>query len=223
MLMRFVYPVGVFCLALIGSSFFAGHFAGRPTLPDQTQRRPKWDDMRSYRFTARITTNDGVSPFKVGEVITGQFCYDLKGANMHPNAIGHASFKSARNAISLQTSGLRFSGRGDVLVTVGAFPHAEHFQIVASDLAVPNGWDMDHGGQSQTYGIVLQNAPPQRVILGTGIPDRLSLTDFSSTRELRLDFFHGVRFPGGQVIGRAIVSATVEGLEECSSAPPAEI
>jgi hypothetical protein len=105
------------------------------------------------------------------------------------------------------------------LVTVGAFPPwAEHFQIVAFDLALPNGWEMDHGGQSQTYGIVLQNVPPRKAIAGLGIPDRISLADFSSTRELRLDFFHGVRFPGGQVIGRAIVSATVESLEHTPAA-----
>ena len=72
---------------------------------------------------------------------------------------------------------------------------------------------MDHTRRSQSYGVTLQNAPPRAAVPRVAVPDRLTLSDFVTTKELRLDFFHGVRFPGGQVEDRSIVYATVEKLE----------
>jgi hypothetical protein len=97
---------------------------------------------------------------------------------------------------------------------VHAFDHAEGFQIVAMDLKLPEGWEMDHRGGSQTDGFLLQNAPSRKVIdRAARIPERVSLFEFVNTREVRLDFFHGVSFPGGKVTNRATVYATVESLE----------
>ena len=178
-------------------------------------RGPALDHVRRYQFTARIKANAGVSPFKVGSVITGRFTYDLKGKNKHADNLSHAAFESARNAFTFQAGDLGFSGAGEILVTTAAFKYAEHFQIVAFNLNLPMGWEMNHAKDSQSFSFLLQNAPAKRVLADPPhIPNRLSLPDFVNTRELRLDFFHGVRWPGGQVNARATVLATVESLEE---------
>ena len=168
---------------------------------------------RTFRFTARIKKNDGVTPFKVGELIKGTFTYDLKGENIRPDLIRFGRYRSKRNSFSFQLGELRFTGVGDVLVSVVAWDHEETVSIVAPDLKLPKGWQMDHTRYSQSYGILLQNAPAKKVLRGGGMPDQLSLADFANTRELRLDFAHGVRFPGGRVNDRATVFATVETLE----------
>jgi hypothetical protein len=147
-------------------------------------------------------------------VISGSFRYDLDVLNQRPGISGGGVYESIRNAITFRVGPHQFFGAGDVSVTVGAFEHAEHFQIVATDLLLPMGWQTDHTQRSDTYGIVLQNVPPKGVIGCPVIPHRLSLTDFTSARELRLDFVHGVRFPGGRVTERATVFAAVNSLEE---------
>jgi hypothetical protein len=170
---------------------------------------------RTYRFTARITDNARITPFKVGGRVSGSFTYDLRGVNIQPGIPGHASYSSPNNAVIFQTEGMRFTGVGDVLAVVNSLEPAEDFGIVAPDLKLPDGWEMDHTQRSQTYSFRLQNAPPKGVIdRAAKIPRDLSLSDFVNTREVRLDFFHGVRFPGGKITGRATVFATVETLEE---------
>ncbi len=42
---------------------------------------PARRDVRTYRFTARVSDNGGVTPFKAGSLITGTFSYDLKARN----------------------------------------------------------------------------------------------------------------------------------------------
>jgi hypothetical protein len=172
--------------------------------------------VRTYRFKARITDNAGITPLRVGDLIRGRFTYDLKARKLRPadRPLPYGHYASARNAIEFEVGDLRFTGAGEVLVTVSAFDHAEHFGVVAPDLKLPKGWEIDHKQGSQTYGFLLQNAPPRKVLAGPGIPDRVALADFVNTKEVRLDFFHGVRFPGGQVNGRATVFAAVESLEE---------
>jgi hypothetical protein len=171
---------------------------------------------RNYRFTARVKDNGGVSPFRVGALITGTFTYGLRATKIRPQqrSLPFGHYQSRRNSITFQLGDLRFAGKGPVLVTVSSLNHSEHFGVVAPDLELPRGWEMDHTQRSQTYGFLLQNAPPKKVITRVAIPERVSLADFVSTREVRLDFFHGVRFPGGQVKGRATVYASVERLEE---------
>ena len=171
------------------------------------------DTPRMYRFAARINDNGGVSPFKVGELITGTFTYDLRGKNKVAANLPHGSFESKRNSLAFQLGDLRFSCIGEVSVTIGAFGHAEHFQIIAFDLELPKGWEMDHKKGSQTYSFLLQNAPSNNVITRVAIPERILLRDFRGTRELKLGFCPGIRFPGGQVKEHATVTATVETLE----------
>jgi hypothetical protein len=192
-----------------------------PTLPvifpGNTAAVPLPTDLRdvcAYRFTARIKDNGGITPFKVGDVISGTFTYDLRGKDRHAEAAEFGAFESSANAFSVQLGEERFFGAGDVLATLAVDKHAEHFGVVAHDLKLPKGWEMDHTVRSQSYGFLLQNAPSRGVVERRGLPDRLSLADFVDTREVRLDFFHGVRFPGGRIEGRATVFATVESLEE---------
>jgi hypothetical protein len=168
---------------------------------------------RTFRFKARITKNGGVAPFKVGEVITGTFAYDLKGENIRPDMTRFGRYRSKRNSFSFHLGDLRFTSVGDVLISIVASDGNETFSLTAPDLKLPEGWQMDHTGGSQTYGPLFQNVPPRKVLRGIGLPDRLRLADFVNSRELRLDFGHGVRFPGGKVNERATVIATVERLE----------
>jgi hypothetical protein len=169
----------------------------------------------TYRFTARVTNNGGVTPFKVGELITGSFTYDLRGTNISPEVPAHGVYSSPRNSLAFQVGKLRFSGVGDIWTVVNAFDHAEDFGVLAPDLKLPEGWEMDHTRRSQTYGFLIQNAPSRKVISPTAnLPRRIALSDFVNSREVHLFFHHGVKFPGGQVTGRATVYATVESLEE---------
>jgi hypothetical protein len=171
---------------------------------------------RTYQFTARITDNEGVTAFKVGELIKGTFTYEVGGGNLRPDVEGFGRYQSKRNSLAFQYGDLRFSGVGDILASVSMFHDSEHFRVEAPDLQLPKGWEMDHTRRSQSYAVSLQNAPPRKVIRSTALPDKLSLSEFVDTREFRLDFVEGVRFPGGQVKGRAIVNASVESLEEVS-------
>jgi hypothetical protein len=171
----------------------------------------------TYRFTARVKTNDGVLPLEPGELIEGTFTYDLDSKPRRA-MFPRNTLDSPRNALSFHLGDLQFSGAGKVLVTVGAHKDAEHFGIVSPDLKLPEGWEMAHTEGSQTFSVFFQNVPAKNVIGPVGIPERISLPDFVSTRELRLDFYHGVRFPGGQVKGRATVFSTVDSLEVVGNA-----
>ena len=170
-------------------------------------------DVRTYEFTARVTANGGVTPFKVGATVRGTATYDRRAVDLQPDQQECGRYASPRNALAFRVGDLEFRAAGDVAATTGAFAHAEHVQVVSSDLVLPAGWSMDHRRGSQTYGVLLQNAPPLETMVGKGLPDLVKLTDFKSTRELRLDFFHGVAFPGGQVKGRATVFAILESFD----------
>jgi hypothetical protein len=168
---------------------------------------------RTYRFTARVKDNGGVTPFKVGSVITGTFTYDLKAKNMYPKFRDFARYPSARNSLVFQLGDLRFTGTSGVQVSVTAYKDSAHFSIVTYDMKLPKGWEPETT-RYNSYGVCLQNVPPRKVLADPGIPNRLSLPDWVNTRELRLDFGKGVRFPGGAVKGRATVHAVVESLKE---------
>lgn len=198
------WPTALFASILLASILPTGALSSRAPVPVET---------RTYQFKATIKDNAGVTPLKVGESITGQFTYDLRSEPVRKDK-HWAHCKSKRNALVFEYGDLRFVGTGETLVTVSSFPNDEHFGVGAPDLILPKGWEMDHKGGSQTYGILFQNSPPQKVIDGIVIPSRLSLDDFKNVREVRLDFFHGVSFPGGGVKERATVMAVVETLEE---------
>lgn len=181
------------------------------TAPVPPARQP--DHVRTYRFSAKVRDNGGVTPFKVGALITGTFTYDLKAKAVRTDGSSYGHYQSPLNAIDFRLGDLRFTGVGDITFTAGMHGRAEHYGIGAPDLKLPRGWDMDHTRRSQTYTVLLQNAPPRAAVPRVAVPDRLALPDFVTTRAVRLDFFHGVRFPGGGVKDRAIVFADVEKLE----------
>ena len=172
-------------------------------------------DLCTYRFAARIKDNAGITPFKVGDVIRGTIAYDLTGKDRNPTSAEHGNFYSPKNSLCFELGEQRFCGVGEIVTYLSVFEHAESIGVVAHDLHLPDGWEMDHTRRSQSYGLHLQNAPPRGVLKQkhNGLPESLSLRSFVDTRELRLDFFHGVRFPGGRVDKRATVLTTVESLE----------
>lgn len=188
---------------LLSSAVALGTAGGRAPVPIET---------RTYRFKARIKDNGGVTPFKVKDTISGKLTYDIRSEVIQKrDEWGH--YKSKRNAVTFECDGLIFDGAGEVMVAVGCSEHAEQFIIRAPDLKLPTGWEMDHKAGSQGYSVLIQNAPPKSAIRGIAIPTKLSLSDFTSFVEVRLDFFHGVSFPGGAVKGRATVLAVLEDLD----------
>jgi len=210
---RKLRPLGALLL-VPAVSLLVGDFAEAPSAARAPVPPPRARPVRSYRFKARVEKNGGVTPFKVGAVITGTFAYDPKVKKPTRGDASYAHYDSKLNAIEFRLGELRFAGAGEVMFTISRFEHAEHVGIIAYDLALPKGWSMDHTRRSQSYGLTLQNAPPKKAVAGVGVPGRIKLADFETTREVRLDFFHGVRFPGGRVDGRATVHAKVESLEE---------
>jgi hypothetical protein len=179
-------------------------------------RAPAPVETRTYKFKATIKDNAGVTPLKVGESLTGQFTYDLRSEAIRKDKKGEhwAHRKSKRNALVFEYGDLRFVGTGEILMWVNSFPDFETFGLMAPDLILPKGWEMDHKQPSQTYSILFQNNPPRKVIDGIAIPSKLSLDDFKTVREVRFVFAHGVSFPGGAVKERADLRAVVESLEE---------
>src|SRR5690349_14255781 len=105
----------IWTLPMVGTTALLG-IAASTTAQDQG-RAP--DDTRTYRFTARIKSNGGVTPFKAGEALIGVFTYDLRGRNKVAENPTNAVFQSARNSISFQVGERRtaFAGVGEVRVT----------------------------------------------------------------------------------------------------------
>jgi hypothetical protein len=169
---------------------------------------------RTYRFTARVTGNGGVSPFKVGALIHGTFTYDLRPPTRKVESAVSSYFQSPRNSLVLRVGELRFAASGAVGLNIYASDNDELFWLFASDLELPSGWEVGHHkGKRQVHGLVLKNAPPRKVLRPPTVPARIRLADFMTRRELTLNFNRGVRFPGGEVAGQAIVVATVELLD----------
>lgn len=175
------------------------------SLPD---RRDFAANTRSYTFTARITKNSGVIPFKVGESIHGTFTYDRAAAKQEGHGPEFARYHSRINSISFALGDDRFEGTDPVAVGVSTYSHAETLYVGSPDLLLPKGWEHTKS-KSTSFTIFLQNAPSQNILKRPLIPDSLWLADFPKCREFRLDFFNGVRFPGGEVRGRATVFTEV--------------
>jgi hypothetical protein len=209
--MRFAPSLAAF-IGLVGSGAGA---CLEPTMPSGNPELTQTvGGTRTYRFSATIQSNDGVAPFEVGKKITGKFTYDLSGKKNPTTLDWHGRYRSGKNAIGFQFGELKFLGAGEINVNVSTYGRDELFTIVAYDLVLPKGWDIDHKQGSQSYSFMLQNAPSRGVFASPAIPQHLKLADFKDFQEVRLDFFHGVKFPGGEVKKRAIVMAKVESLEE---------
>lgn len=173
--------------------------------------------LRTYRFTAKITDNGGITPFKVGGKITGEFTYDLFAKNVRPRLLEYPRYESKKNRMVVEYGSLRFKARGRIRLNIGASTSMEHFQIVTNDLAMPNGWQfiLPESGRKnryRTFGIVLQNSPTRWVLVSPRIPRTLKLSNFVNTRELTFDFAFGLRYPGGVIKRRCTLKATIETL-----------
>lgn len=168
------------------------------------------------RFTARVARVHGVLPFPPGTPIEGTVTYDLDSRARFP-AHPQNIMDSPHNALSFRVGDLRFVGAGRVSVTSIADNHYDFFTLVAEGATLPAGWESDpgavHKGHHNTFGILLQNVPPRGVIPPGAVIDHLDLPAFVNTREFRMDFIDGVRFPGGQTNKRAMLSADLLSLE----------
>ncbi len=166
----------------------------------------------SYRFAARIKDNGGVAWFKTGTVITGQFTYDVDATPLSSRVPNAKRYLSPRNRLVFEYEQERFVGAGDIQVKIGALTQSESFVIRADDLELPSGWVINRAGRFDGYGIGLQNVPPRGVLQDARVPASLELSQFVTSRELQLSFYHGVSYPQGRVDRPALVRADVESL-----------
>ena len=170
--------------------------------------------LRTYRFAAKITKNGGVTPFKVGTMITGEFTYDLAAKDIRQDNSEYGWYKSSKSKLTFNYRQLRFLGTGTIQVKIASSRSHEHFAILTTDLNMPKGWriephDTRKKYKSRTFGVMLQNAPSKGVLPNDAIPKILDLSKYVTTRHVRLDFFHGVHFPGGSIKRRATVYAVI--------------
>jgi hypothetical protein len=185
--------------------------------PPVAARKPKM--LRTYRFTAKITHNGGVTPFKVGTMIMGEFTYDIYATNIRPDRSEVGWYNSSNHRFWFQYGKLRFVGRGDIRLSVGKIPKiVESFGIGSRDLKMPPGWrlgppDSRFSGDVPGFRVMLQNDPPFGAINNPAVPTKIEFWRFATTRELRLHFAHGIRFPGGKVERRAFVYAEIQRLD----------
>jgi hypothetical protein len=203
--------------------FLVWHTAAALAVEPVVARKPS--RLVTYRFTARITDNAGVTPFKVGTKITGEFRYDLTAKNtknLGPKFALRGEYESPKNRIVFSYGKHRFLAKGRVEVNTGTIPQiAEDFAIITHDLLMPKGWEFvpPPGGKkdrSRAFGIVLQNYPPRGVLPTADLPKALTLSKFLQVRNLAFDFYYGVRFPGGSVMRRAKVEAEIQEIERVS-------
>jgi hypothetical protein len=178
--------------------------------------------VRTWRFTARIRSNDGLTPFETGGFITGTFTIDLDAApEMQRSVPGQDVFRSKSNAITFTHEGFQFVGK-DVDAVVTATEVYESFEVVARDGDLSAGWGKAPAhairGRETSYlefGFRLLHTSPHmsRVLRRDGsLPGRLSLKDFT-LRDVRLYFPNGTTFPGGKLTKRGVtVVARVESL-----------
>jgi hypothetical protein len=175
--------------------------------------------LRTYRFTAKIIYNTGVTPMKVGTRLTGEFTYGLAAHNVSTlKRIGR--YRSRRNKLSIRYGKLVFRCQDVVTVSVGiSTPNRfEAFSISGGKLNVPKGWrshlDSFSGMDKSYITFYLQNSPARALLVdGTRIPSHLDAWKRFQTRTLVLDFQDGVDFPGGRVDKRASVYAKIETLQ----------
>jgi hypothetical protein len=176
----------------------------------------------TYRFTARITDNAGVTPFKVGTKITGEFTYDMTAKNIRnagPKFALSGEYKSKRNQIAFTYGKLRFEAKGRVKVTSGTIPRiAEDFSVVSFGLRLPMGWKSIEPPENKKYripsfGVILQNHPPRKVLPTADIPKALDLAKFVNAKNAYINFPNGLMFPGGILERRVKIEAVIEKLE----------
>ncbi|VTR92154.1 unnamed protein product [Gemmata massiliana] len=184
---------------------------GQPTqLPVAPEPTPI--ETRTYQVKARIKNNAGITPFKVGELITVRFTYDINSKKLRSDD-SYAHRVSKRNKMTFASGETKFAATEDIIIAVSSGKYYQTLNFVANDLELPEGWETNHKRGRQHYVVMFQTLTPEGVITGNSIPDRFSLSDFKDTAEVRLNFVEGVKFPGGEV-KRGVVMCKIESLEE---------
>jgi len=191
-----------------------------------TVRKPvsaaKPGDLRTFRFTAIIKSNYGETPFKVGTKITGEFTYDLSAKDSKPEALHRGWYESPNNRIVFKYRSLTFKSSGRVWVSTSCCKGpVEGFFIGTRDIDMPKGWTLidppkDRPYNSRTFSVRLQNGPRQDVVRDDTIPTNLHLHQFRH-KGLKVDFYDGVKHPGGVIRRRATVYAILEYLERVTN------
>src|SRR5262245_54298632 len=101
------------CLVVLSS--VAALTVGAPAPP------PRKHDLRTYRFKARVLENGGVTPFNVGELVTGRFACDHDAPNtatFPPGLKWRGIYKSKHNAMSFRLGDLDFVGSREIVVSI---------------------------------------------------------------------------------------------------------
>jgi hypothetical protein len=180
----------------------------------------KPDLLRTYRFTATIKGNSGVTPFKVGSKITGKFTYDLAAKDLRRDSQTSGHYKAPGNSIEIRCGSLRFVSIRDVRAHMNLTkPFYEGFSIRASEWTLPKGWRYAPRPAPPTFdscniAISLQNRRNEIHVLSSGrlLPET-DLTKRFRHRAVRMTFYHGIHFPGGSVKKLAVVYAEIDEIE----------
>ena len=136
-------------------------------------------DLRTYYFTARIVSNDGITPFKVGTIITGHFKYDLTAKDVLTQMPEAGHYPSKRNSFVVEYGGDQFVGAGTIKVSVSRFRHSEHIGAGSLDLELPQGWKAHHSASGDSLVVMLlQNHPPRSVVPNKGLPKTFEFSRF---------------------------------------------
>ncbi|GAB4154636.1 MAG: hypothetical protein Tsb009_31300 [Planctomycetaceae bacterium] len=171
--------------------------------------------LRTYRFTAKIIHNGGVTPFKVGTKLTGEFTYDLAAPNTSKlKWLGF--YRSSRTRFAIRYGKLVFSSEGNGWVNVAVRRQQEGMVIEGTSLKLPKGWvaKADLAGKSKTScGISLQNQRSRQILSNTNLPTDLTFWKRFEYCTVSLDFASGTQFPGGSFEKYTRVIAQVEKLD----------
>ena len=172
--------------------------------------------LRTYRFTAKIIHNTGVTPLRVGTHLTGQFTYSLKASQTASNLkwVGH--YRSAKIKIRICYGKLVFSSQDVGWIKVTSTKDQRGLYVGGANLKLPKGWQAKAnavGTRKSSCGFSLQDRGSNTLLPNTSIPSSLAFWKRFETCTVRLDFSHGVRFPGGGADRHAAAFAKVESLE----------
>lgn len=208
---RILLPAVLLSLALTTTAF-----AGQPPVP---AKKPNM--LRTYRFTAKIFYNTGVTPLKVGTKLSGKFTYDLAARRHQTKVKWCVHYRSPRNKIQIRYRKLVFRSEGIGTVSVGVRRNGhEALSIASGTLKTPKGWrSHPHAisGEDKSYcTFTLQNSPARGMLRDTTMPHKLESKGFKG-RTVVLDFQHGVTFPGGRSDKRATVYARIVSLQRVTS------
>ncbi len=161
-----------------------------------------------------------VAPIPIGSTFTGTFQYEVNQSPSFSNP-NFSRYTGACNSWRITVAGLDFYSAPTeaAALGVGLYPGTvESFSIGTGDVVVPPGWSIPHTSQSDGYVLILQNVPDAGVLgNSTAPPATLNLAQWTSYHEIRMDFYEGVTFPGGQYSDRTTVVGNVQSITQLPS------